>query len=64
MENVLLNAADIKHVLHYSVYVAWNERISSVTKWVHVKGMDSGLFCDILPNSLRSELTTTNVRQK
>jgi hypothetical protein len=55
MENVLVNGADIKHVLHYSVYVARNERIYSVTKWDHVEGMESGLFCDISPHSLRSE---------
>jgi len=55
MEKVIVNAADIKHVWHYSVYVAWNERISSVTKWDHVEGTDSGLFCNIPTHSLRSE---------
>ena len=32
MVKLLVNAPDNEHVLHYSVYVAWNERISSVTK--------------------------------
>jgi len=54
MKNVPVNAADIKRVLHYSVHVAWNERISSVTKRDHVEGMGSGLFCEIPLHSLRS----------
>jgi hypothetical protein len=55
MEKVIVNAADMKHVLYHSVHVAWNERISSVTKWDHVEGTDSDLFCDIPTHSLRSE---------
>jgi hypothetical protein len=43
MEKFIVNAADTKHYLHYSVYVSWKERISSVTKLDHVEGMDSGL---------------------